>query len=497
MSAEALAAPYAPALAERLDAEVRAEFRVEVLVPAVGDPILGSPACAVPGCVHSSRYAGLCPAHLGRWRKAGRPDRRAWAATADPEVIGHRPLRSCLVPECGFGQHRYRLCYKHSRAWDKAGRPAMQRWQPPIASPAAVCAVPGCVLWAELDAGWCHSHHTRWRQRGRPPAAEFIVYCASYGEDRFDLRALPAHLRREIQYALQCRVDANRTRTTPRSIKPLLDHLAASGVETLLERPLADWLTGLPPAAALHTPRAFLGYAIECLLDLRDGAGWDSEYQRDVWLLRRLGVAGHDGARLDFTTVQPLWLRELVKRWCRWRMSCGVGLQQLRKDRISLVRLSQLTPGLRRCPVERARAGRVRQSRSHSASRRTMPSAHRYTKSTPDKSRSANACCSAFQVSVSLVIVEADRPLVLPRNCPRAGTKSPDESTCRYSSGSTSPIFGVLRAHGGKIDDENRCRSPVSGSTRLSLTRGAVTSTAPALVVTVRDSWQPLRTTSR
>src|SRR6476659_179002 len=95
------------------------------------------------------------------------------------------------------------------------------------------------------------------------------------------------------------------------------------------------------------------------------------------------------------------------------------------------------------------------------------------------------------------VDMDAVSPLALPRNCPSAGTKAPDESPCRYSSGNTSPIFGVLRAHGGKIDDENRCRSPVSGSTRLSLTRGAVTSTAPALVVTVRDSWQPMRTTSR
>ena len=33
-------------------------------------------------------------------------------------------------------------------------------------------------------------------------------------------------------------------------------------------------------------------------------------------------------------------------------------------------------------------------------------------------------------------------------------------------------IFGVFRAHGGKIAEENRCRSPVSGSVRLSLTRG-------------------------
>jgi hypothetical protein len=42
-------------------------------------------------------------------------------------------------------------------------------------------------------------------------------------------------------------------------------------------------------------------------------------------------------------------------------------------------------------------------------------------------------------------------------------------------------IFGVLRAHGGKIAEENRIRWPVPGSVRLSLTRGAVTCTAPAL----------------
>ncbi|HUO36572.1 MAG TPA: hypothetical protein VMU34_01360 [Mycobacterium sp.] len=272
MSIEALAAPIGSSWVARLGAAVRPEFRAEVLVPAVADPILGSPACAVPGCVRSSRYGGLCPAHLGRWKKTGRPDRQAWAATADPEVMGYRRLQSCLVPDCGFGQHRYQLCYTHSGDWDKAGRPAIDQWQPQVlGTPAAVCAIPGCALWAELDAGWCHSHHRRWRQRGRPSSAEFIAYCASYGEDRFDLRALRPQLRLEIQYALQCRVDANRTITTPRSIKPLLNHLAVSGAGSLLDRPLADWLAGLPAAAALHTPRAFLGYAIECLLDLRDG----------------------------------------------------------------------------------------------------------------------------------------------------------------------------------------------------------------------------------
>src|SRR6185436_18304370 len=60
------------------------------------------------------------------------------------------------------------------------------------------------------------------------------------------------------------------------------------------------------------------------------------------------------------------------------------------------------------------------------------------------------------------------------------GTKSPEDNPWRYSSGNTSVIFGVLRHHGGRIAEANRARSPVSGSVRRSLTRGATTSTAPA-----------------
>ena len=50
-------------------------------------------------------------------------------------------------------------------------------------------------------------------------------------------------------------------------------------------------------------------------------------------------------------------------------------------------------------------------------------------------------------------------------------------------------IFGVFRSHFGKIAEENRLRSPVCGSVRLSLTRGTLTSTAPALVSTSRGWW--------
>ena len=347
VSVEALATPIESGWVARLGAAVRREFRAEVLVPAVADPILGSPGCAVPGCVRSSRYAGLCPAHLGRWRKAGRPDRHGWAKTADPEVMGYRPLHACLVPGCGFGQHRYRLCYKHSHAWDKAGRPAVDQVEAGRGRHAGSgVRHPGVHVVAELDAGWCTPTTgggdcvVARRRRSSSPTAPATARIAS----------TCGRLRRSCGWRSATRCNVGSTRTGP---APHRDR--SSRCWTTCRQPgpsrcwivrSIDWLAGLPTAAALHTPRAFLGYAIECLLDLRDGTGWDSEYQRDVWRLRRLGVSGHDGAKLDFTAVHPVWLRELAKRWCRWRMSCGVGLGQLRSDRLALVRLSQFMPGL-------------------------------------------------------------------------------------------------------------------------------------------------------
>ena len=54
-------------------------------------------------------------------------------------------------------------------------------------------------------------------------------------------------------------------------------------------------------------------------------------------------------------------------------------------------------------------------------------------------------------------------------------------------SGSTSATRGDLRAHAGRIAEANRFRSPVAGSVRLSLTRGARTGTGPAAVITSRS----------
>ena len=80
------------------------------------------------------------------------------------------------------------------------------------------------------------------------------------------------------------------------------------------------------------------------------------------------------------------------------------------------------------------------------------------------------------------MIVAADRPAAEPRNCSNAGPKSLLDRPCRYSNGNTSATCGDLRAQAGRIAEENRLRWPVTGSRRLSLTRGARTGTASRAV---------------
>jgi hypothetical protein len=72
-------------------------------------------------------------------------------------------------------------------------------------------------------------------------------------------------------------------------LRPLLRLLAASGVHSLLERTLDEWRAELSPLSRWgNTPRSFVRFTLERLDDLLQGEGWQAEFPRDVWLLRRL-----------------------------------------------------------------------------------------------------------------------------------------------------------------------------------------------------------------
>ena len=80
---------------------------------------------------------------------------------------------------------------------------------------------------------------------------------------------------------------------------------------------------GLDGTAVPAAHRGLLRYARRVLEDLAEGAGWDAEYPRDTWKLRRLGISGK-GAGIRFGDIPQPWLKDLAKRWARWRLSTGV-----------------------------------------------------------------------------------------------------------------------------------------------------------------------------
>ena len=52
------------------------------------------------------------------------------------------------------------------------------------------------------------------------------------------------------------------------------------------------------------------------------GCRWDTEYPRDLWRLRALGVPGQQPS-VRFGQIPQPWLKALAKRWTRWRVTAG------------------------------------------------------------------------------------------------------------------------------------------------------------------------------
>ena len=174
--------------------------------------------------------------------------------------------------------------------------------------------------------------------------AEFINECVTYRLDRFDLRHLPPVMRAEFAYALQRRADEARTQTRPDQLRRLLKRLPA-GAESFRDHDHDEWLELLGWRDRKSTARRFLADTLGWLDDLDHGVGWDSEFDRDIWQLRRLGYPNRD-RRLCFDRIGPAWLRLLTKRWARWRLSTGIGPASVAFGLICVIDLAAAFPEL-------------------------------------------------------------------------------------------------------------------------------------------------------
>ncbi len=316
-------------LLEKLMAAVRPQFRADDLVFDPRDPVFGGPPCAVAGCGRPHRKQGLCISHWQRWRSAGEPGLTEFTATAAADWYGHRALAAYVITGCNYGLQARGMCRRHARQWDYAGRPDLAAWRaspaplPPPAEPPPACRIGYCSLWAQGTAAFCASHDDRWKSGGRPDVEAFIASCEDPGpgQEHIGLRRLPAQLRLEVQYVLQCRRDEQTAKLSPRHVQPIVLALAATGVSSLLDEP-EEWWAGLavPPDRGW---RAFILDARRRIEALAFGSGWETEYPRDTWRLRNLGIDQPE-AVISFALIPQPWLKELAKKWARWQLATGL-----------------------------------------------------------------------------------------------------------------------------------------------------------------------------
>jgi len=343
-------------LLEQLMAVVRPEFRVEVLVPAPEDPVLGVPDCAVPGCDYPVSDHGICNGHRLRWRDRGRPSLAEFLADPGPPLRGRSRLGRCTVAGCRYGTAGKGLCTKHRDRWERDGRPDPIVWAAtaaPVADTAeqAECRLSYCDLWAEFSTRLCKSHQVRWRNSAARDLDEFAADCERLGKAVIDFRGLSPQLKLELQYAVQCRVDAATTRVSPTAVTIAIRYARAADVTSLLDRPQEHW-RGVGGerrrgGGKYRRAAAFLAFAHDVVDALREGTGWDVEYPRDIWRLSRLpGLVLTVGdaraqARLRFDRIAQPWLQELSKRWIRLRLCGGRNVGTVTGNLQALTRFSE------------------------------------------------------------------------------------------------------------------------------------------------------------
>jgi integrase len=334
-------------LLAKLMAAVRVDFRAEVLEFAPDDAVFGTSTCLIGGCERMAHGQGMCSGHHLRWVNEGRPDPETFVATTDRRWRRQRPNMCCRVEGCRYGAARKHMCALHAQRWERCGRPDLAGWladPPAVKQPAAgsACLIAHCDLWPQSSSPFCHSHTNTWRVNGRGDPDEFAC--------RFDqplaplsdvirMAGLPAQLRLELAYALQCRADERASKTPPAVVMQVVRFLTTVPERSLLEASEADWRARIGRPAPLDSNRrALLIYARRRVEDLAAADGWDAEYPRDLWRLRRLGFEGNP--TLCFAPIASPVFRELAKRWVRHRLATGLNLETVRRGLRSIIRFA-------------------------------------------------------------------------------------------------------------------------------------------------------------
>ncbi len=194
------------------------------------------------------------------------------------------------------------------------------------------CRVAGCErgAWSKF---LCNGHYGRWTREGRPQLATFAMTTgpmAGHSDriDAFDLRGLPLQLRLEVAYSIQIRHDQRTIRLVPMMINRLVRLVIAAKVGSLLDHGLERWTLLAHKHGLTDTGGRAMGqlrFAWRHVLDLAEGIDAEAEFARDTWRATALGArpSPKKVPPIRFDHIPQPWLREAVKRACRYRLGAG------------------------------------------------------------------------------------------------------------------------------------------------------------------------------
>jgi len=160
--------------------------------------------------------------------------------------------------------------------------------------------------------------------------------------DAFDLSGLAPLPRFEVAYLLQRRHDERGVIVLHSVIRHVVALVVASGVHSLFDRPLDDWVDDVRKAGwGADRTIATFRFAYRELADIY-GTDIEAEYASDTWVATGLGMTQkRQPYRISFGQISQPWLRTAVKRWLRLRLGSGITFGSVSVDLRSMIWFSR------------------------------------------------------------------------------------------------------------------------------------------------------------
>jgi integrase len=266
---------------------------------------------------------------------------RSMRGYATPRVAGVTGELPSAAPQvtvlgrlCISGSARHTITATNAPA-SRLTAPRSPPRLPPVPIGTSCCRIGGCDFPNVGAEGFCDAHQQRFRDaRGRRPELtadhyhEHLSAAGRIGAPKFDMRGLPEIVQLELQYALQCRQQVARAQMGPLIFGQVTRWISALGVASVLERSEAFWTRSASErfrSTVRANPLGWVRYVRHQALNLRDREAGTGLWTLDTWSVDQLDVDGRYAhqpvRRIYFSEIDPVWLRDLVKRWARWRIN--------------------------------------------------------------------------------------------------------------------------------------------------------------------------------